>query len=265
MTSGTYSTTTFCMGAYCENARFPKPSPVCHSPPPPCEDGCTTIYAQIASNPELSLMKTAIDAAGLDKLLSNPDAVVTVFAPINSAFVELLAKLDISIADLLSNRQLLTTVLRNHIVNAQRLSYARLAEELYMDTLAKTSLQTADLGDKVVVQTVGCSCFSTIIKAKSDIVACRVSHHSCMVHGACVGTAFACMLVCMLAQRLCASAPEPAQAARTAVRRVFHADISSMLVVLCTLTSRLMCLCVCVCLCVQSFIHTVDRVILPTC
>lgn len=57
-----------------------------------------------------------MQAAGLVDALANPSANITVFAPTNSAFEALIAALNTTAADLLSQTQLLQTVVGYHVV-----------------------------------------------------------------------------------------------------------------------------------------------------
>ncbi len=46
----------------------------------------SSVYAIIASNPQLSTLKAVLDQNGLDQALQNPNALYTVLAPTNDAF-----------------------------------------------------------------------------------------------------------------------------------------------------------------------------------
>jgi uncharacterized surface protein with fasciclin (FAS1) repeats len=75
------------------------------------------------SNANLSVLAEAIDAAGLATTLSAAGP-YTVFAPINQAFLDLLAELKISKADLLANKDFLTSVLTYHVLGSKVVSSA---------------------------------------------------------------------------------------------------------------------------------------------
>jgi len=66
------------------------------------------------STPELSTLVTALQAAGLDSVLADPDASFTVFAPTNDAFDALGAG---AVTGLLGDIPLLTSILTKHVVS----------------------------------------------------------------------------------------------------------------------------------------------------
>jgi uncharacterized surface protein with fasciclin (FAS1) repeats len=75
------------------------------------------------SNANLSVLAEAIDAAGLATTLSAAGP-YTVFAPTNQAFLDLLAELKVSKAELLANKELLTSVLTYHVLGSKVVSSA---------------------------------------------------------------------------------------------------------------------------------------------
>lgn len=76
------------------------------------------IVSLAKSNANLSVLVEAIDAAGLEATLRAAGP-FTVFAPTNQAFLDLLAELNLSKAQLLANKELLTSVLTYHVLGAQ--------------------------------------------------------------------------------------------------------------------------------------------------
>jgi uncharacterized surface protein with fasciclin (FAS1) repeats len=62
------------------------------------------------SQPQLSTLVAAIQAADLVQALSNPTTPLTVFAPTNDAFAALIDMLETTAEDLLANTGLLTDV-----------------------------------------------------------------------------------------------------------------------------------------------------------
>jgi transforming growth factor-beta-induced protein len=74
-----------------------------------------------AANPAFSTLVAAVQAAGLVDTLSAPGP-FTVFAPTNDAFASLLAELNVSAAQLLGNRPLLTSVLTYHVLASRQLA-----------------------------------------------------------------------------------------------------------------------------------------------
>lgn len=75
------------------------------------------IVALAQSNPDLSILAEAVDAAGLSSTLKQAGP-YTVFAPTNAAFAALLTELGVSKAQLLADKPLLTTVLTYHVLPA---------------------------------------------------------------------------------------------------------------------------------------------------
>jgi uncharacterized surface protein with fasciclin (FAS1) repeats len=73
------------------------------------------VQTAIASAPEFSILVEAVVAAGLADALKAPGP-LTVFAPTNAAFADLLAELKITKAALLADTALLTKVLTYHVV-----------------------------------------------------------------------------------------------------------------------------------------------------
>jgi uncharacterized surface protein with fasciclin (FAS1) repeats len=73
------------------------------------------VQTAIASAPEFSILVEAVVAAGLADALKAPGP-LTVFAPTNAAFADLLAELKITKAALLADKALLTKVLTYHVV-----------------------------------------------------------------------------------------------------------------------------------------------------
>ena len=66
-------------------------------------------------NPDLSILVEAVSAAGLVDTLKAPGP-YTVFAPTNAAFASLLTELGVTKAQLLADKELLTTVLTYHVL-----------------------------------------------------------------------------------------------------------------------------------------------------
>ncbi len=77
-----------------------------------------TIVQTAQALPDFSILVEAVEAAGLADALSAPGP-LTVFAPTNAAFADLLVALGVSKADLLADTALLTKVLTYHVVNGR--------------------------------------------------------------------------------------------------------------------------------------------------
>jgi uncharacterized surface protein with fasciclin (FAS1) repeats len=77
-----------------------------------------TIVQTAQALPDFSILVEAVIAAGLVDALSAPGP-LTVFAPTNAAFADLLAELGVTKEALLADTELLTKVLTYHVVNAR--------------------------------------------------------------------------------------------------------------------------------------------------
>ena len=71
-----------------------------------------SLFDLAKTNDDLSTLVSAIEAAGLNETLSDPDANFTVFAPTNDAFMKI-ENLD----NITSDVELLTTILKTHVVD----------------------------------------------------------------------------------------------------------------------------------------------------
>jgi uncharacterized surface protein with fasciclin (FAS1) repeats len=81
-------------------------------------DEHTDVVSLARSNPDLSTLAEAIDAAGLASTLQGPGP-FTVFAPTNQAFTNVLAELKLTKAQLFADKPLLTAVLTYHVVSGE--------------------------------------------------------------------------------------------------------------------------------------------------
>lgn len=78
-------------------------------------NGSTNLVALAQSDPNLSFLVEAVMAANLQDALSAPGP-LTLFAPTNDAFTQLLSQLNISKTALLASGALLADILRYHVV-----------------------------------------------------------------------------------------------------------------------------------------------------
>lgn len=79
-----------------------------------------SIVDLVLATDSLSILKEAVIAADLVNALDAGDANFTVFAPSNAAFEAALAELNMSKAELLANKALLTAVLKYHVIANDR-------------------------------------------------------------------------------------------------------------------------------------------------
>jgi len=69
-----------------------------------------------SSAPDFSTLVAAVNASGLAPVLDDKTAKITVFAPTNAAFGAFLEQSNVTAEELLGNKELLTTVLKYHVV-----------------------------------------------------------------------------------------------------------------------------------------------------
>jgi transforming growth factor-beta-induced protein len=108
-----------------------------------------TVYDVAAANEDFSTLVAAVDAAGLQDALSDPEATLTVFAPTNEAFEAALTALGITAEELLADTETLTSILTYHVLG-ETVTSADLAgagtEEITVTTLNGEDL-TVVVGD----------------------------------------------------------------------------------------------------------------------
>ncbi len=92
--------------------------------------------AQVASRtPELSVLVAAVRAAGLLGALSNPNAVLTVFAPNNAAFERFIEKRNTTAQALLADTGTLQNILRYHVVAGRAVDSCDVSTSVRLTTL----------------------------------------------------------------------------------------------------------------------------------
>ncbi|MFZ0015512.1 MAG: fasciclin domain-containing protein [Acidimicrobiia bacterium] len=108
-----------------------------------------SVYDVAAGNEDFSTLVAAVDAAGLESALSDPDATLTVFAPTNEAFAAALEALGLTAEELLADTETLTAILTYHVlgdtVTSSDLAAAG-TEEITVTTLSGEDL-TVVVGD----------------------------------------------------------------------------------------------------------------------
>ena len=102
-----------------------------------------TVLDIAAANEDFSTLAAAVEAAGLQDALSDPEATLTVFAPTNEAFEAALASLGLTAEELLADTQTLTAILTYHvlgdIVTSSDIAAAG-TEEIPVETLSGEEL-----------------------------------------------------------------------------------------------------------------------------
>ena len=98
-----------------------------------------TLLDIVDGNENFSILKTAIETAGLESALEDPDAALTVFAPTDAAFLSVLEELELTPADLLGSPDL-STILLYHVFGGEVFS-TDLADGLTVDMLAGGSIE----------------------------------------------------------------------------------------------------------------------------
>ncbi len=102
-----------------------------------------TVLDIAAGNEDFSTLAAAVEAAGLQDALSDPEATLTVFAPTNEAFEAALASLGLTAEELLADTETLTAILTYHvlgdIVTSSDIAAAG-TEEIPVETLSGEEL-----------------------------------------------------------------------------------------------------------------------------
>ena len=75
-----------------------------------------TVLDLALSSPDFETLVAAVQAAGLEDALADPDATLTVFAPTNDAFAAALDALGLTAEELLADTETLTTILTYHVL-----------------------------------------------------------------------------------------------------------------------------------------------------
>lgn len=93
----------------------------------PKAPGDASIYDIVAANEDFSTLKFALDTAGLDAAVKDPDVQLTVFAPTNAAFEKVATELGfggdvLALATFLVENDLLDDVLLYHVTEGRRWS-----------------------------------------------------------------------------------------------------------------------------------------------
>lgn len=107
----------------------------------------TQSIAELATgNPELSTLVEALQAAGLDTMMTDAGT-YTVFAPTNDAFAKALTSLNMTKEELFANTDLLKSVLTYHVVP----SVVKAADIPYGTDIATANEQTISISDANVI------------------------------------------------------------------------------------------------------------------
>lgn len=117
----------------------------------------TSIAAVAGKSAELSTFVSAIKAAGLDKMLSEPGS-YTVFAPTNNAFEKLPKNLSIAELAKPENKELLTNILKYHVV-AGEITSDKLVKAIdgakgkyKFNTVGGKELEASLKGDQIILK-----------------------------------------------------------------------------------------------------------------
>ncbi len=117
----------------------------------------TSIASVAGKNAELSTLVSAVKAAGLEKMLSEPGS-YTVFAPTNNAFEKLPKKLSIAELAKPENKEMLTGILQYHVV-AGEISSDKLVKAIEgangkykFNTVGGKELEASLKGDQIMIQ-----------------------------------------------------------------------------------------------------------------
>jgi uncharacterized surface protein with fasciclin (FAS1) repeats len=130
-------------------------------PPPPKPD----LLELLKNDGRFNTLVTALELAGLDSALTN-DSALTIFAPTDEAFAKVPANV---LADLLADKQALTTVLLYHVVSG---------DESAKELLRQRRVETLQGADVHVYQR-----RSHVFVNKSQVIAADLEARNGRVHG----------------------------------------------------------------------------------
>lgn len=82
---------------------------------PVVPEGCQSAYALVKDNPDFSIIKAAIEAAGLVSVFDDPALVATAFVPTNEAVAETLSLIRVPVQAFLSDPLTAAAVLKAHV------------------------------------------------------------------------------------------------------------------------------------------------------
>lgn len=112
-----------------------------------------TVLDVAAGNEDFSTLAAAVEAAGLQDALADPDATLTVFAPTNQAFEAALDALGLTAEELFADTETLTSILTYHVlgdtVTSGDIADAD-AEEIPVETLSGEELTVVVADDGTV-------------------------------------------------------------------------------------------------------------------
>lgn len=112
-----------------------------------------TVLDVAAGNEDFSTLAAAVEAAGLQDALADPDATLTVFAPTNQAFEAALDALGLTAEELLADTETLTSILTYHVLGDTVTSGDIVdadAEEIPVETLSGEELTVVVADDGTV-------------------------------------------------------------------------------------------------------------------
>lgn len=112
-----------------------------------------TVLDVAAGNEDFSTLATAVEAAGLQDALADPDATLTVFAPTNQAFEAALDALGLTAEELFADTETLTSILTYHVLGDTVTSGDIVdadAEEIPVETLSGEELTVVVADDGTV-------------------------------------------------------------------------------------------------------------------
>jgi uncharacterized surface protein with fasciclin (FAS1) repeats len=112
----------------------PTPAPTSPAPAAPVAATCNTTLAEAANSNGLSILSTALAQPAIASQMPDPSNPTTYFAPVDSAFLNLLTTLNISITDALALGDKLAGVILYHIHPSESLSIDALAQRDTVNT-----------------------------------------------------------------------------------------------------------------------------------
>lgn len=154
------------------NAAFnPPPAPVPEPDQPRCREGFNAFFA-ISSEDDLSVFADLLNLVQLSGPLARETTSYTVFAPTNEAFNTTLESLNMTLASLQADEELLEGILRYHIIRTENLE----ASDLETSTLTTMNGSTIFVEVDRRVELAGLGSGASVIEADIDL-SCQSAVH----------------------------------------------------------------------------------------
>eukprot|EP00877_Chromochloris_zofingiensis_P003138 jgi/Chrzof1/12825/Cz07g08250.t1 len=88
----------------------------------------------------ITILTNALNRAGLQTVIGNPDWKATIFAPTNQAFEAALVKMKLTVAQLYADKAALVNILSYHVINEQALTLGDLKDNQKYKTVQQSEV-----------------------------------------------------------------------------------------------------------------------------